>query len=133
MKLWWKHESGSLNEDFKSFKNDIDACEMSKYIKYNKCDLKLYVKLKVSVENIIFIDRLRDNNNGKGIVVDGGGYLSDGTKHGMSDSSVICIYFNNHEKKVMVEITKDLMLASQLLLMKFIQINHIILMVSHLY
>lgn len=72
---------------------------MSKYIKDNKCDLKLYIKLKVSVENIIFIDRLRDNNKGKGIVVDGGGYLSDGTKHGMSDYSVICIYFNDHGKR----------------------------------
>lgn len=45
-KLWWNYESESLDEDFKSSKNDSDATEMSKYVEDNLCDVESYVKRK---------------------------------------------------------------------------------------
>lgn len=44
VRLWWKHDSGSLDDDVKPFEDDVGAIKMSTYIEETKCDVEIYVE-----------------------------------------------------------------------------------------
>ncbi|KEH33356.1 hypothetical protein MtrunA17_Chr3g0094251 [Medicago truncatula] len=66
VRLWWKHESGSLDEDVKPIRNDTDATLMSDYARDKNCD----VEPKVNLGNAINVADVIGERKGKGVVAD---------------------------------------------------------------
>ncbi|KAI5436794.1 hypothetical protein KIW84_023059 [Lathyrus oleraceus] len=70
VKLWWKCEGGSLEEDLKPFRNDVDAMQLSNFVEKRKCDMKIYIEPKASTHDYTFMDLAREKNKGNGLVKD---------------------------------------------------------------
>lgn len=99
VKLWQKHEIGVFDEDLKPFRNDVDACQVSKYDEGNKCGIEIYVEPNVSIGNSSLIDYIRKNNKGKGVdVVD---HQNDHTREDSSNEKIYGIYFYDSEEEKM--------------------------------
>lgn len=60
----WKHDGGSLEQDPKPFKNDIDSTEMSKYVKDNECGVN-YMLNQMSVYEVLYLFISLQRINGK--------------------------------------------------------------------
>ena len=43
VKMWWKHDSGSFDEDLKPFRDDGDAIELDMFSFGNDCELEIIV------------------------------------------------------------------------------------------
>lgn len=46
VKIWWKHDSGSFEEDLKSFRDDRDACELFMFAFNKNCEVEIFTKPK---------------------------------------------------------------------------------------
>ena len=107
VRLWWKHESGSMDEDLKPFRNDIDATAMSDYAHDNKCDVELYVEPKVNLGNAINIVDVIGEQKGNGVVADeiegnvGEAYSDGGDVSSDDGDSVKGIHFDDSEEERM--------------------------------
>ncbi|KAI5390223.1 hypothetical protein KIW84_075506 [Lathyrus oleraceus] len=53
VKIWWKHEGGSLEKDLKPFTNGEDASLLSLLAKKNKCEIEIYIDVRPSVKSKI--------------------------------------------------------------------------------
>lgn len=62
----WKHDGGSLEQDPKPFKNDIDSTEMSKYVKDNKYGVN-YMLNQMSMYEVLYLFISLQRINGKGV------------------------------------------------------------------
>lgn len=70
VKLWWKCEGGSLEEDLKPFRNGVDAMQLSNFVEKRKCDMKIYIEPKASTRDYTFMDLAREKNKGNELVKD---------------------------------------------------------------
>ena len=56
MKIWWKHEGGSLEKDLKPFTNDEDVSLLSLFAKKNECEVETYIDVGPSVGELTYME-----------------------------------------------------------------------------
>ncbi|CAI8602103.1 unnamed protein product [Vicia faba] len=65
VKMWWKHEEGSLEADMYPFKDDGDALESTVYAVGNNNAIEIYCEAKPEAEGNTFMDNVREKGKGK--------------------------------------------------------------------
>lgn len=68
MKLWWKYEGGSLEEDLKPFRNDGDAIELSVLFEKSNWEIEIFIDPKPSTSESKFMDMVKDKNKRKNVM-----------------------------------------------------------------
>lgn len=56
VKMWWKHEGGSLEKDLKPFTNDEDVSLLSLFAKKNECEVETYIDVGPSVGELTYME-----------------------------------------------------------------------------
>lgn len=52
VKMWWKHDEGSFEEDLKPFRDDENACALAMYIVGNNCEVEIFCKQNLSWQKL---------------------------------------------------------------------------------
>lgn len=65
VKMFWKHDEGSLEGDLKQFRDDGDAFELSMYVVGNDCEVDVFSEPKPVTGEAPFMDRVIENGKGK--------------------------------------------------------------------
>lgn len=64
VKLWWKHEYGCLEKDLKPLVNDEDATMLTLCAEKSNCDVEIYTKPMLSMDENTYIERLIEKRKG---------------------------------------------------------------------
>lgn len=65
MKIWWKHDDGSLEEDLKPSRNDGDASELTAFAFRNSYDVWIFTEPDPLIRETTFMDKVKDKIKGK--------------------------------------------------------------------
>ncbi|CAK8576504.1 unnamed protein product [Lathyrus sativus] len=65
VKMWWKHDEGSFQEDLKQFRDDGDAFELAMYVIINNCEVEILCEPKSLIGEATFMDTVKDKGKGK--------------------------------------------------------------------
>ena len=60
VKMWWKSEHGSLENDLKPLVNDEDATMLAMCAEETKCDVEIYTEARLSSGEKTYMERLKE-------------------------------------------------------------------------
>ncbi|CAK8574861.1 unnamed protein product [Lathyrus sativus] len=96
VKMRWKHDEGSFEQDLKPFRGDGDATELAMYAVGNKCEVEIFCEPKVVGEDT-FMDKFRER--GKGIKCGEDSDRLSKASDDSSDESLRGVHFDDSEEE----------------------------------
>ncbi|XP_058781151.1 uncharacterized protein LOC131655272 [Vicia villosa] len=94
VKMWWKPENGSFEEDMLPFRDDSDAAELVMFVVGNNCDAEIFCELQPEEGGSTFMDRIREKGKGKA-------ENENNSEDESSDESVRDVHFDDSEEERM--------------------------------
>ena len=98
VKIWWKSEHDSLENDLKPLVNDEDATILSKCAEESKCDVEIYTEARLSSGEKTYMERLKEKEKGNVNVED-----SESSEDSLND-----IHFKDSEEERMHGFDEDM-------------------------
>ncbi|KAI5390480.1 hypothetical protein KIW84_075696 [Lathyrus oleraceus] len=97
VKVWWKHEGDSLDEDLKPYRDDGNASELVVFVFGNNFEVEIYTEPKALTEKANFMDKVREKMKGKKCDEE----VVNSSES--SDESAKSVYFDDNGEKRMNE------------------------------
>lgn len=99
VKIWWKHDGGSLDKDVKSFGDNGDSSELTMFRFRNNCEVGIFTEPKPITGYATFVDKVREKGNGKKCDEE----VDNSSEYGGDSSNefVKGVHFNDSEQEMM--------------------------------
>ncbi|CAI8617866.1 unnamed protein product [Vicia faba] len=104
VKIWWKSEHCSLENDLKPVINDEDATMLAMCDEETKCDVEIYTEAISSSGEKTYMERLKEKEKGHVNVEEN----EDGEGSETSEESLNGIHFEDSEEEMMHDFDKDM-------------------------
>ncbi|CAI8617880.1 unnamed protein product [Vicia faba] len=104
VKMWWKYEYGSLENDLKPLVNDDDATMLAMCAEEIKCDVEIYTEARFSSGEKTYMERSKEKEKGHGNVEEN----EDGEDSESSEDSLDSIHFKDNKEERMHDFDKGI-------------------------